>query len=133
MFFLLRMAFWLGVVCVLLPSARTTAPDSQIDATQAMSLATAAVSDARGFCERQPDACKVGGKVAVALSRKAESGALTLYEMVSTKLNERAASDEKAAAKTDHGTLTQQDLSTPWQGRVPLPPRRAERPARPSA
>ncbi|HZQ12606.1 MAG TPA: DUF5330 domain-containing protein [Pseudolabrys sp.] len=147
MFFLLRMAFWLGVVCVLLPSGtKTASPDSQIDATQAMTLATAAVSDARGFCERQPDACKVGGKVAVALGHKAEAGARTLYDFVTTKLAERSAGEQKAASKTegkaepkvlpvsnvDHGTLTQSDLATPWHGRVPLPPRRAERPARPS-
>jgi hypothetical protein len=139
MFFLLRMAFWLGVVCVLLPGGGTKSPDAQIDATQAMTLAGAAVSDARGFCERQPDACKAGGKVAVALGHKAEAGARTLYDFVTTKLNETTASKPaKPEAKVvpvsnvDHGTLRQQDLTTPWHGRVPLPPRRAERPARPA-
>ncbi len=136
MFFLLRMAFWLGVVCVLLPGSGAKSPDSQIDATQAMTLASAAVSDARGFCERQPDACKVGGQVAVALGHKAEAGARTLYEFVTAKLNEQSAPASKPAkpdkpemkvvpaSNVDHGTLTQQDLTTPWHGRVPLPPRR---------
>src|ERR1041385_3390475 len=134
MFFLLRMAFWLGVVCVLLPGgSKSSSPDAQIDATQAMTLAGAAVSDARGFCERQPDACKVGGKVAVALGHKAEAGARTLYEFVTAKLNEPSAPATKPAKRetkvvpasnVDHGTLTQQDLTTPWHGRVPLPPRR---------
>ena len=89
MFFLLRMAFWLGLVCVLLPSGGAKSPDAQINATQAVTLAAAAVSDARGFCERQPDACKVGGKVAVALGHKAEAGARTLIEFVSAKMSER--------------------------------------------
>ena len=142
MFFLLRMAFWLGVVCVLLPGGtKSSSPDAQIDATQAMTLAGAAVSDARGFCERQPDACKVGGKVAVALGHKAEAGARTIYDFVTTKLNEPSASKTSAAkpeakvvpiSNVDHGTLTQQDLTTPWHGRVPLPPRRAERSGRPA-
>ena len=46
MFFLLRMGFWLTVVCVLLPNggAKTTSPDAQIDAVQAVSLASAAMS-----------------------------------------------------------------------------------------
>jgi hypothetical protein len=141
MFFLLRMAFWLGVVCVLLPGSGAKSPDAQIDATQAMTLAGAAVSDARGFCERQPDACKVGGKVAVALGHKAEAGARTIYDFVTTKLNEPSASKTSAAkpearvvpiSNIDHGTLTQQDLTTPWHGRVPLPPRRAERSGRPA-
>jgi len=141
MFFLLRMAFWLGVVCVLLSGSGAKSPDAQIDATQAMTLAGAAVSDARGFCERQPDACKVGGKVAVALGHKAEAGARTIYDFVTTKLNEPSASKAPPAkpeakvvpiSNIDHGTLTQQDLTTPWHGRVPLPPRRAERSGRPA-
>ena len=141
MFFLLRMAFWLGVVCVLLPGGtKSSSPDAQIDATQAMTLAGAAVSDARGFCERQPDACKVGGKVAVALGHKAEAGARTLYEFVSTKINEKSAPEQKTAGKAgtsaagkvvpvsnvDHGTLTPSDLTPAWHGRVPLPPVRRE-------
>jgi hypothetical protein len=150
MFFLLRMAFWLGVVCVLLPGGtRTASPEAQIDATEAMTIAGAAVSDARGFCDRQPEACKAGGKVVIALGHKAEAGARTLYEFITAKLNDRSASRSKAAAgkadagrseattvpaaNVDHGTLTASDLSPAWHGRVPLPPRRAERNGRPSA
>jgi hypothetical protein len=144
MFFLLRMAFWLTVVCVLLPSGnKTTSPDAQIDATQAASLATAAVSDVRGFCDRQPDACEVGGKVAVAIGHKAEAGARTLFEFISAKMNEKSTPADKAAAKfgsgqtADHapasGTLTQSDMAPAWQGPVPLPPRREARAGRPSA
>ena len=103
MFFLLRMAFWLGVVCVLLPSgAKSTSPEANIDATQAVTLASAAVSDVRGFCERQPDACVVGGKVAVAIGHKAEAGARTIYEFITTKLAEKSAPAEKTAAKDGH-------------------------------
>ncbi len=72
MFFLLRVAFWLCLVCVLLPSGnKTAAPEAQIDATQAVTAATAAVSDMSAFCERQPEACDAGGKVEVALGQKA--------------------------------------------------------------
>ena len=75
MFFLLRMAFWLCVVCVLLPSGtKSTSPDAQVDASEAVTFASAAVSDVRGFCERQPDACVTGGKVAVALGHKHRVG-----------------------------------------------------------
>ena len=141
MFFLLRMAFWLGVVCVLLPGggAKSTSPDAQIDATQAAAFAGAAVSDMRGFCERQPDACEVGGKVAVALGHKAEAGARTLYEFISAKLNEKPAAADKPGAKlvpvsdTGHGTLTQGDMAPAWHAPVPLPPRREARASRPSA
>lgn len=154
MFFLLRMGFWLTVVCVLLPSSGAKTPDAQIDAVQAVSLASAAMSDARGFCERQPDACVVGGKVATAIGHKAEAGARTIYEFISTKLNDKSATetaakidiknDTNAAAKivpvsaagaVGHakGTLTPSDLQPAWHAPVPLPPRREARNNRPAA
>ena len=142
MFFLLRMAFWMTIVCVLLPSGgnNATLPDTQIDATQAASLAGAAVSDMRAFCDRQPDACVVGGKVAVAIGLKAEAGARTIYEFITTKKHEKSA--DKATAKliptapSGHsaggGTLTTGDMAPVWHAPVPLPPRREARAGRPS-
>lgn len=134
MFFLLRIAFWLGVVCVLLPNGtKSAAPEAQINATEAVTLASAAVSDMRGFCERQPDACTTGGKVAVALGHKAEAGARTLYEFI-TKLREKSASTDKTAAKPgSEGTLTPMDMAPTWHAPVPLPPRREARDGRPAA
>ncbi len=148
MFFLLRMGFWLTVVCVLLPSggAKTPSVDAQIDATQAVSLASAAVSDARGFCDRQPDACVVGGKVATAIGHKAEAGARTIYEFINAKLNDKAPSTDTAAANVvpvsatsvighgvPKGNLTPADLQPAWHAPVPLPPRREARANRPAA
>lgn len=139
MFFLLRMAFWLTVVCMLLPSGtKSTSPDANIDPKQAVTLASAAVSDMRGFCERQPDACVAGGKVAVALGHKAEAGARTLYEFITTKLSEKSEPADKAATKMiptsgpGQGTLTPADMAPAWHAPVPLPPRREARAGRPA-
>lgn len=137
MFFLLRMAFWLGVVCLLLPGTGAKSPDANIDATQAMTMASAAVSDARGFCERQPDACVAGGKVAAALGERAEAGARTLYQFISAKLTEKPVDADKADPKLvkvadepqRHGTLTKSDMQPAWHAPVPLPPKRGARPA----
>jgi hypothetical protein len=130
MFFLLRMAFWLCVVCILLPSgSKTTSPEAQVGASEAVTLASAAVSDVRGFCERQPDACVTGGKVAVAIGHKAEAGARTLYDFVS-KLREKSAEKAKPGSQ---GTLTPADMTPSWHAPVPLPPRREAREARPAA
>ena len=147
MFFLLRMAFWLGVVCLLLPAGGGKAPDANIDAKQAITVASAAVSDARGFCERQPDACVAGGKVAAALGERAEAGARTLYQFISDKLADKSADTDKTAAidgaaqgksaaklvtvadRPQHGTLTQTDMHPAWHAPVPLPPKRGGRPA----
>jgi hypothetical protein len=159
MFFLLRMAFWLTVVCVLLPSgSKPGTAGPQIDAAQAVTLASAAVSDVRGFCDRQPQACVVGGKVAVALGHKAEAGARTLFQFVTdrladngtTKLADSTASmptGSTSAQRTAHmvpvstrelptakerGTLKAADLHPSWHAPVPLPPRREARASRPS-
>ncbi|MEJ2431603.1 MAG: DUF5330 domain-containing protein [Pseudolabrys sp.] len=154
MFFLLRLTFWLGLVCLLLPTGGAkTDPDSQINATQAVTLASAAVSDMRGFCDRQPAACKVGGKVAAALGQRAEHGARTIFHFVASKMGKQSDTVEstgsvgKTAARkpaarkpakivtvstVDHGTLKPSDLKPPFHVRVPLPPQRAVPPGRPA-
>jgi hypothetical protein len=144
MIFLLRVAFWLGVVCILLPSggARSRAPDAQIDAREAVTLASAAVSDMRGFCARQPNACMVGGKVASALGHKAEAGARTLYRLISAQFGGsttvstpagKPAPQVAVVSARDRGTLTASDMQPAWHASVPLPSRREARAARPSA
>src|ERR1700726_5075029 len=85
MFFLLRMAFWLGLV--LLPGDRT--PESnklpQWGASQAVTAATAAVSDMSQFCKRQPAACEVGGQAATVIGHRAQAGARKLYQIITDK------------------------------------------------
>ncbi|MBR0694691.1 DUF5330 domain-containing protein [Bradyrhizobium lablabi] len=87
MFFLLRLAFWLGLVLVLLPREKT--PESermpQINASDAVSAATAAVSDVGQFCKRQPAACEVGGQAATAIGQRATDGARKLYQIITDK------------------------------------------------
>jgi hypothetical protein len=143
MFFLLRMAFWLGVVCVLLPSGGA-ATNANVDTAAAVSAATAAASDMAGFCDRQPNACVVGGQVAVAIGQKAEAGARALYEMFSAKMAEKAnektnvadttasTTPRKAIPVAIRGTLTSSDLALGWHAPVPLPPRREARAGKPS-
>ena len=120
--FLLRMAFWLGVVAVLLPRDGTApASSAQISATDAMSAATATVGDMRQFCERQPEACNVGSQAAVAIEDRAKAGAKRLYEMLNEKL---------AANDNDHAITVTSAKNT---GAVPLPiPRPTQRAATPA-
>lgn len=144
MFFLLRMAFWLGVVCLLLPGSGPKSSDPKVDATQAINVASAAVSDARGFCGRQPEACVAGGKVAVALGEKAEAGARTLVQFITARLTDKRGATDKPAAKLmtvseqeprqagSHDTLTRVDMQPPWHAPVPLPPKREPRSRRPA-
>lgn len=144
MFFLLRMAFWLGLVLVLLPTDKT--PDSdkgpQIGASDAISAATAAMSDMSQFCNRQPAACVVGGQAATVIGERAQSGAKKVYQFITDKAdkNEKKVPDstdkagkkapdhtgsigtpddrttgESEVAAVVHQTLTQDDLAIDWQ------------------
>ena len=125
MFFLLRVAFWLTIVLALLPSggARTTSSGPQMG--EAVSAAGAAVSDARHFCTRQPEACEVGSQAAVWIGQRAQAGARMLYELFNEHTGPSAtgslASVKTAPAATPmagtaHGTLTPVDRAPAWRG-----------------
>ncbi|MGJ4891146.1 DUF5330 domain-containing protein [Bradyrhizobium sp. HKCCYLR20261] len=87
MFFLLRMAFWLGLVLVLLPREKSPDTDKlpQINAHEAVQAATAAVSDMSQFCKRQPQACEVGGQAATVIGHRAQEGARKIYQIITDK------------------------------------------------
>ena len=89
MFFLIRTAFWLSIVIMLLPTPQSMkAPESNVGATQAISAASATVSDVRQFCARQPDACEVGSAAhALATPQAAEK----LADVVERLADRRAA------------------------------------------
>ena len=136
MFFLLRMAFWLGLVLVLLPREKTPESDKvpQIGASEAVSAATAAASDIGQFCKRQPAACEVGGQAATAIGQRAQDGARQLYKII-TKPDQPSvpnkkpdhtssigiADDAEAAAAPPTDALTDDDMAIEWRlPRTPL-------------
>jgi len=95
--FLFRLAFWLGVVVVLLPRSEQQAPSSvQVSASEAVAAAAATVGDMSKFCDRQPEACVVGAQAAEALGDRARAGAERLYQMFNDKLAAR--DNDKPAA-----------------------------------
>ena len=123
--FLVKTAFWLTIVLILLPTGSNkeaqTSNQPQISAGEAVSAASAAVSDMRGFCARQPDACTVGSQIAVALGHKAQAGATMLYELLNEKLAQRE-SRPTAPANGGHAsqhTLTPTDLAPAWRAPAP--------------
>ena len=122
MFFLLRMAFWLGLVLVLLPREKTPESDKvpQIGASEAVSAATAAVSDMGQFCKRQPAACEVGGQAATAIGQRAQDGARKIYKIITDKKPDHTSSigDDAEAVVVDASpadALTDNDMAIEWQ------------------
>lgn len=118
--FLLRIAFWLGVVLVLLPTVGSQpVPKSQIDAFDAMSAAKAAMSDLQLFCERQPDACSIGSQTAVALGHRAQVGAKMLYEFLNEQFGPQETGSVGRPARASQHNLTPDDLAPVWRGPQP--------------
>jgi Family of unknown function (DUF5330) len=124
MFFLLRMAFWLGLVLVLLPRDKTPESEKlpQLGASEAVTAASAVVSDMAQFCKRQPAACEVGGQAATVLNQRAQDGARKLYQIITDKRSpdhtgsiggvEDGSAPAVEAAPRD--TLSPDDLLTEW-------------------
>jgi hypothetical protein len=124
MFWLFRMALILGVILALLPSGGSkqiaATPRADVGASDAVTAASATVSDMWNFCTRQPHACEVGSHAAVALGARAEAGARMVYAFFS----ERAAPHDTGsidvrpanAAKSSQDTLTAADIAPGWRG-----------------
>jgi hypothetical protein len=128
---LLRLAFWLTVILVVLPSGGGSQPTPKVNvsAVDAVSAAKATVTDMRSFCERQPDACTVGSQAAVAIGHRAQAGAKMLYEYLNEQLGPHDADATASssagksvpvpAARPSQHTLSPADLAPPWRGPAP--------------
>lgn len=137
MFFLLRTAFWLTLVLVLIPlgSDKSESETTQVDPISAYFAAQATVSDLGGFCGRNPQACETGGEALTAIGSRARDGARIVYEFLDTQIADDKGADAIALVQQMEGqdsslisglitgstpgyTLNPQDVITPWQGHV---------------
>jgi hypothetical protein len=134
MMFLLRVAFWLTIVLILLPTGGSKDPNAAgqgtaISATEAVSAASATVSDMSRFCSRQPDACAVGAQAANVLGQRAQAGAKMLYEFLTERYGPQATGSigsslprSAGIGRPSQNTLTPSDIAPVWRG----PPLRKE-------
>jgi len=125
MWFLVRTAFWLSIVIVLLPTPDSVKlPESNVGTAQAVSAASATMSDMRQFCARQPEACEVGSAALTQFGHKAQASAKWLYEFLSDKLGTQHAAPARVEPKlpADHdlskNTLTPSDAAPRWRGQA---------------
>lgn len=120
MFFLLRLAFWLGLVLLLLPLGLKGTDGKEVSVFDAFGAAQALVADLKGFCERQPQACAVGGQMAGHLVEKAQAGAKWLHDSIgSAPAGEGAAHPPAGLSGTGQAgalDLSPQDLLPVWGG-----------------
>jgi hypothetical protein len=92
--FLIRMAFWLVVIIMLLPTSK----DQQ---SQVMGTAEAAVKDVSGFCQRNPDVCVKGQGMFQVFMQKAEFGANMVMGFVQEQAGKQLAADHGAPMTAD--------------------------------
>ncbi len=129
MFFLIRAAFWLSIVIILLPTGSQPGKSlPTLETAEAVSAASAAVSDMRRFCARQPEACTVGSQAAVAFGYKAQAGAKMLYEFLSDVLAPtetgsvaQGSMRKREASANSQDTLLPSDLTPAWRSPLPRP------------
>jgi Family of unknown function (DUF5330) len=122
MFFLLRTAFWLSVVVLLLPTPESMKTPDGVGAAKAVSAASATMSDMKQFCVRQPDACEVGSQALTQFGHKAQASAKWVYDFLTEKLGDNTASvarqPKTAPAELDgsQNTLTASDTAPAFRG-----------------
>lgn len=96
--FLIRMAFWLAIVVMLLPADSTSknidvgAGQADVGAIEAIGAARAALDDLSGMCERRPAVCETGQEALQAFGQKAKYGAKRLYEYLDENVDGEARS-----------------------------------------
>jgi hypothetical protein len=78
MWFLIKTAFWLTILLLLIPT------DGQ-QSNQVYGTAEAAVKDLASFCDRNPETCITGKNAFDMLAQKAEFGARMLMDFVDGK------------------------------------------------
>ncbi|MFY9639925.1 MAG: DUF5330 domain-containing protein [Rhodomicrobium sp.] len=127
MMFLLRFAFWILVICLLLQPA---------DNQRLLSSAERTVHDVRGFCERNPEVCDDASVIMTSMLTKLKSGAeLMQYWLAQngskgraggTVTEETAPANGQPAAKSAgeplraapewEDSLNPSDKEMPWHG-----------------
>ena len=114
---LIKTAFWLGLVVLILPT------DQQQQA-RLMTTASAAVERVTTFCNRNVSTCATGAQVWATFVKKAEFGFHMSMDLIS-KRGEHRDGNAPAAIKVhtqpvapQRGTLKPGDLQPAWRGQT---------------
>lgn len=109
--FILKCAFWLGLVAFLLPFGEHRGETSaEMSWLGAFAGAQEAIEDLGGFCERAPRACATGREAAVFASERIADGVAIAYDFV----------DSSRARATDPANEARPDGTRPDTGPDPL-------------
>lgn len=89
MFFLLRAAFWLSLVILLIPADPAETPPAgqarTVSTLEAIGAAHSTFEDLKGFCDRNAVACETGKAALDGFGAKARTGVRWVYEQLDGK------------------------------------------------
>ena len=113
--FLIRTAFWLSLLILILPT------DEQ-DQKVVYGNAEAAVKDLTTFCSRNPDVCEASKDAATTFSKKAQFGARMVMDFFqdATATTEMRIDEDRASRRPSffrrsaQSTLTEEDMRPSW-------------------
>lgn len=88
--FLIRSAFWLSLVLLIIPfDGAADGPDADsVGALEAVDAARVAIGDVSSICERQPEMCETAGAAFHTIGLRAREGAKIAYEMLDQRFGE---------------------------------------------
>jgi hypothetical protein len=115
--FLIRLAFWLGLVVLLLPT-------EERQQARLYNTAVATVERAVTFCDRNAGLCAAGADFWATFLKKAEFGARVAIDLVSSggRREEPVPTpirlEPQRPRAMPQGTLTPDDLTPAWRGRM---------------
>lgn len=101
--FLVRLVFWASIAILLVPA---DPKDGSADANAALDAAQRILTDASGFCGRNPEVCVTTGSLADTFKRKAQAAARRIYAFGRSQF-------ENATAAGD--TLSPDDHKPEWR------------------
>jgi hypothetical protein len=115
----IKLAFWLGVLVLLLPT------DAQQQA-RLYSTAVATVERATTFCDRNTRTCEMAGEAWATFLKKAEFAARLVGDLITSQGRQNgpespAGGPQRPAGATSaaHGTLLPTDIDAAWRGPAP--------------
>jgi hypothetical protein len=107
--FLIRSAFWLSIVVLLIPADPGTGHEAPgASAINALAAARGAVADLAGMCARRPEVCSEGGSALQSFGARAGTGAQWIYETI-------GGLSASTAPPSTRGTLTPTDTTPLWR------------------
>jgi hypothetical protein len=81
--FLIRSAFWLSLVLLVVPfDSGEAGSEGNVSAFEALDAAREALGDVKGMCERKPDVCVTAEAALETIGLRAREGAKIAYEVL---------------------------------------------------